>query len=109
MQAVLTTMPFVVAVYMVRDWQGELATEQAVGKATGLLAAVFCAAQLCTSFPWGLISDRIGRKVGGWVGVHGAMVAGLYGGRPLCMPLCHPCTHHTRPPAPSPHRSRCWS
>ena len=39
-------------------------TEAAVGSATGMLAAVFCAAQLVTSYPWGMISDRVGRKVG---------------------------------------------
>ncbi len=63
-------MPFVVAVYMVRDWEaadsgGAPVSEQAVGRATGFLAAVFCFAQLLTSFAWGSVSDRIGRKVGG--------------------------------------------
>lgn len=53
----------------VRDWEAaahgaEGVSEQAVGRATGLLAAMFCAAQLVTSYPWGHLSDRIGRKVG---------------------------------------------
>lgn len=70
-QGILVTMPFVVAVYMVRDWEaaasgGTPVSEQTVGKATGLLAAVFCFAQLLTSFAWGMVSDRIGRKV--WCG-----------------------------------------
>lgn len=54
------------AVYMVRDFQaaaGDAASEQAVGRATGMLAATFCAAQLVTSYPWGMVSDRVGRKV----------------------------------------------
>lgn len=63
-------MPFVLAVYMVRDWEaaasdGAPVSEQAVGRATGFLAAVFCFAQLLTSFAWGIVSDRIGRKVNG--------------------------------------------
>lgn len=71
-QAILVTMPFVVSVYMVRDWEaaahpGAPVSEQAVGRRTGLLAAVFCAAQLVTSMPWGLVSDRIGRKVRPWL------------------------------------------
>jgi MFS family permease len=53
---------------MVRDFEaassnGAAVSEQTVGKRTGLLAAVFCAAQLLTQLPWGLVSDRIGRKV----------------------------------------------
>ncbi|KAI3429316.1 hypothetical protein D9Q98_005411 [Chlorella vulgaris] len=66
-QALLTTLPFSVAVFMVRDFEaassnGAAVSEQTVGKRTGLLAAVFCAAQLLTQLPWGLVSDRIGRK-----------------------------------------------
>ncbi|PRW58585.1 glucuronokinase 1 isoform A [Chlorella sorokiniana] len=66
-QGILVTMPFVLAVYMVRDWEaaasgGAPVSEQAVGRATGFLAAVFCFAQLLTSFAWGIVSDRIGRK-----------------------------------------------
>lgn len=51
---------------MVRDFQtqtGGDTGEQVVGRLTGLLAATFCAAQLVTSYPWGMLSDRIGRKV----------------------------------------------
>ncbi|PSC76968.1 MFS general substrate transporter [Micractinium conductrix] len=60
-------MPFTLAVYMVRGFEstrnpGGEVTEAAVGSATGMLAAVFCAAQLVTSYPWGMISDRVGRK-----------------------------------------------
>lgn len=64
-QGILTTLPFTLAVYMVRDFEaegGHTPSEATVGRLTGLLAAVFCAAQLVTSYPWGIISDRVGRK-----------------------------------------------
>ncbi|KAL4425550.1 hypothetical protein ABPG75_009566 [Micractinium tetrahymenae] len=64
-QGILTTLPFTLAVYMVRDFEaegGRPPSEATVGRLTGLLAAVFCAAQLVTSYPWGIISDRVGRK-----------------------------------------------
>lgn len=67
LQGILTTLPFTLAVYMVRDFEaegGRPPSEATVGRLTGLLAAVFCAAQLVTSYPWGIISDRVGRKVG---------------------------------------------
>ncbi len=67
LQGILTTLPFTLAVYMVRDFQaqgGHPPDEATVGRLTGLLAAVFCAAQLVTSYPWGIVSDRVGRKVG---------------------------------------------
>ena len=38
--------------------------EQRVAQLTGLLTAAFSAAQLVTSYPLGVLSDRIGRKVG---------------------------------------------
>jgi MFS family permease len=55
---------------MVRDFEaarGGATSEAAVGRATGMLAAVFCAAQLVTQLPWGLVSDRIGRKVNAFI------------------------------------------
>ena len=101
-QALLTTLPFAVAVYMVRDFEaarsgGAAVSEQAVGRATGLLAAVFCAAQLLTSFPWGLVSDRIGRKVGRpwsllWVVSESGEVGGCH--PPTHLPNHHAHTHH---------------
>ena len=79
-QAILTTMPFTLAVYMVRNIEAAKAggdpaavSEAVVGRATGILSAVFCAAQLLTSYPLGMLSDRIGRKVG----VRGSSVGGL--------------------------------
>jgi MFS family permease len=64
-------MPFTLAVYMVRNIEAAKAggdpaavSEAVVGRATGILSAVFCAAQLLTSYPLGMLSDRIGRKVG---------------------------------------------
>jgi MFS family permease len=64
----LTTLPYVVSVYMVRDFLaaddpgGIPPSEDRVGVLTGLLGASFCSAQLLTSFPLGMLSDRIGRK-----------------------------------------------
>lgn len=75
LQGILTTLPFTLAVYMVRDFEsrgGAPPSEATVGRLTGLLAAVFCAAQLVTSYPWGLISDRVGRKVGRSAALRGA-------------------------------------
>lgn len=42
-----------------------------LGLYTGLLASAFCAAQFCSSVPWGMVSDRVGRKP--------CLVAGLFG------------------------------
>ena len=48
---------------MVRQYEGgHLANEERVARLTGLLAACFCGAQFLTSFAWGLLSDRVGRK-----------------------------------------------
>ena len=37
-------------------------TGDQLGYHAGLLAASFCGAQFCTAVPWGMISDRFGRK-----------------------------------------------
>eukprot|EP00878_Enallax_costatus_P030320 GHUV01033003.1.p1 GENE.GHUV01033003.1~~GHUV01033003.1.p1 ORF type:complete len:128 (+),score=8.04 GHUV01033003.1:622-1005(+) len=87
-QGVMLTMPFTVAVYMVRAflqqannssstqvpsginpaadvYNGGLAAvdEQLVGQLTGTLAAVYSFSQFTTSYAWGVVSNRIGRKV----------------------------------------------
>lgn len=62
--AVFLTLPYTLAVYMVRDFEGDKGTEGSVGRDTGLLAAAAAAAQCVTSFLWGAVSDSIGRKVG---------------------------------------------
>lgn len=61
-QALHTTMPYVVSVFMVRGFLGADADEEAVGYRVGLLGAAFCLAQTFTSYLLGLLSDRIGRK-----------------------------------------------
>jgi MFS family permease len=62
----MLTMPFTVAVYMVRAWlagSAAAADEGSVGRLTGLLAALYSFAQFTTSYAWGIFSTRFGRKV----------------------------------------------
>lgn len=87
-QGVMLTMPFTIAVYMVRGFlqqqqryegaflqdqqqqqggggHGAAAAgvdEKLVGQLTGALAAVYSLSQFTTSYAWGLASNRIGRK-----------------------------------------------
>jgi len=65
-QGIHTTLPYVVGVYMVRDFLSQGGTqgpsEKEIGFLTGILGACFCAAQFFTSYPLGKLSDRIGRK-----------------------------------------------
>jgi fucose permease len=67
-QGLHTTLPYVLSVYMVRAFlldQGGVdggADETAVGFKVGILGAAFCFSQTFTSYPLGLLSDRVGRK-----------------------------------------------
>lgn len=61
-QGIYITLPYTLAVYMVRHFEGESGTEESIGRNTGLLAATASAAQCMTSFLWGAISDYTGRK-----------------------------------------------
>eukprot|EP00200_Dunaliella_tertiolecta_P013041 CAMPEP_0202392632 /NCGR_PEP_ID=MMETSP1127-20130417/92481_1 /ASSEMBLY_ACC=CAM_ASM_000462 /TAXON_ID=3047 /ORGANISM="Dunaliella tertiolecta, Strain CCMP1320" /LENGTH=773 /DNA_ID=CAMNT_0048995161 /DNA_START=24 /DNA_END=2345 /DNA_ORIENTATION=- len=67
-QAITYSIPFTLAVFMVRRYEedklptGAVVDEQTIGRLTGLLAAAFSFAQFCTSLLWGLISNIIGRK-----------------------------------------------
>jgi MFS family permease len=47
-------------------------TGERLGYHAGLLAASFCGAQFCTSVPWGMISDRYGRRIAIILGTLGA-------------------------------------
>ena len=50
---------------MVRDFlaaDGSEPDEASVGQLVGLLGAAFCAAQLITAYPLGILSDRVGRR-----------------------------------------------
>lgn len=59
----MLTMPFTVAVYMVRAFLGGSGDEAQIGRLTGLLAAVYSFSQFTTSYAWGIFSSRFGRKV----------------------------------------------
>jgi MFS family permease len=59
----MLTMPFTVAVFMVRAFEGGQGDEAQIGRLTGLLAAVYSFAQFTTSYAWGVFSSRCGRKV----------------------------------------------
>ena len=87
-QGLVTTLPYVIAVYMVRDFlaaddPSNPPSEDRVGTFTGLLGACFCAAQLLTSYPLGLLSDRIGRRpiiiIGNISCILGSLAFGLSG------------------------------
>ncbi len=64
-QGMQMTLPFTIAVYMIRNFEsGESISEQRVSRLTGLLAAVYSSAQVCSPFglaccircePWLLI------------------------------------------------------
>jgi hypothetical protein len=71
-QGIFITVPFTLAAYMVRQWEGRAvpggeggASEEVVGRLAGLLAASAPAAQVLTAFAWGWTTDRIGSKVTG--------------------------------------------
>ena len=67
-QGLHTTLPYVLGVYMVRDYLSrdgdveEEPDEEVVGWMTGVLGACFCAAQFIMSYPLGKLSDSWGRK-----------------------------------------------
>lgn len=66
----MLTMPFTVAVFMVRAFEGGEGDEAQIGRMTGLLAAVYSFAQFTTSYAWGVFSSKFGRKVRtGWCSV----------------------------------------
>jgi MFS family permease len=48
-----------------------------LGYHVGILGAAFCGAQFCTSFLWGVISDRFGRKPAIVVGTIGTGIGML--------------------------------
>jgi MFS family permease len=68
-QGLTTTLPYVIAVYMIRDFlaakdpDGLPPSEEHVGTLTGILGAMFCFAQLLTSYPLGMLSDVVGRRL----------------------------------------------
>lgn len=47
-------------------------TGEALGYHAGLMAAAFCGAQFFTAVPWGMMSDRFGRKPAIIVGTIGS-------------------------------------
>lgn len=49
-------------------------TGDQLGYHAGILAASFCGAQFCSSVPWGILSDRFGRKPVVVIGTFGAAI-----------------------------------
>eukprot|EP00601_Ochromonadales_sp_CCMP2298_P027633 CAMPEP_0173293974 /NCGR_PEP_ID=MMETSP1143-20121109/13615_1 /TAXON_ID=483371 /ORGANISM="non described non described, Strain CCMP2298" /LENGTH=234 /DNA_ID=CAMNT_0014233599 /DNA_START=93 /DNA_END=797 /DNA_ORIENTATION=+ len=62
-------------------------TGEALGYHAGALAASFCAAQFITSVPWGMVSDRFGRKPAVVAGTLGAAVGMLVFGMAKTYPM----------------------
>lgn len=60
-QGVNFTVPFSIAVYMVRSFD-PAAGEELIARRTGYLASSFMLATFLVSIPWGYVSDRMGRK-----------------------------------------------
>lgn len=70
----MLTLPFTVAVFMVRSFLGSSGStpgEAEVGRLTGGLAAFYSFSQFTLSYAWGIISSRYGRKVGKYL--HGVL------------------------------------
>ncbi|KAJ7523063.1 hypothetical protein O6H91_18G036000 [Diphasiastrum complanatum] len=61
-QGFQTTMLFPMLVFMVERYGLDGGNEQSIGKYAGILASLFPFAQFCTSWMWGAVSDRTGRK-----------------------------------------------
>eukprot|EP00873_Tetraselmis_striata_P045985 jgi/Tetstr1/466249/TSEL_010805.t1 len=59
-QAIQVTLPYTIAVFMVRDYG--FTDEQEVSQRTGLMASYYCLAMFLTAYFWGKFSDRFGRK-----------------------------------------------
>eukprot|EP00873_Tetraselmis_striata_P027647 jgi/Tetstr1/447911/TSEL_035219.t1 len=59
-QGFQVTLPYTVAVYMVRNFGYE--DEAEVSRKTGLMASYYCLAMFLTSYLWGKVSDTYGRK-----------------------------------------------
>ncbi|KAL0030078.1 hypothetical protein WJX79_005565 [Trebouxia sp. C0005] len=56
------TLPYTLSVFMVRSFLGSSASEERVGRNTGILAAAASVGQTLSAFMWGAVSDRVGRK-----------------------------------------------
>lgn len=61
-QGIQITLPYTLAVFLVRHFEAGQ-SEERIGRLTGILAASFSAAQFFTSYLWGVFMDRFGRKV----------------------------------------------
>jgi hypothetical protein len=59
--AVFVTMPFTTLIYMCQDLKPD-ASPEALSRWTGLLASLSNLGMFVTSIPWGLASDRLGRR-----------------------------------------------
>jgi MFS family permease len=78
--AVFVTMPFTTFVYMVQDFYPD-ASPAVNSRRTGLLASLSNLSMFFTSIPWGLVTDRRGRRgvlnVGNWTASASVLLLGL--------------------------------
>lgn len=78
-EAFIATFLFPFAAFMVEDFHVVSRSED-IGYYAGILASVFFGAQFCTSFFWGHISDKVGRKLAMLTGLVGSVVGlGVFG------------------------------
>lgn len=90
MYAVNVLFPFVA--FMVEDmgYQGN-----ELGYHAGLLAAAFCFSQFLTAVPWGMVSDRFGRKPTIIIGTLGSGIGMLMFGLAKTFPQGNQRSHGT--------------
>ncbi|CAL8469413.1 g8954 [Coccomyxa elongata] len=60
-QGIQITLAYNIGVFVVRHFCHD-ETEERIGELTGILASAFSTAQLTTSYFWGVMTDKIGRK-----------------------------------------------
>eukprot|EP01025_Chloroclados_australasicus_P020037 TRINITY_DN2106_c0_g1_i14.p1 TRINITY_DN2106_c0_g1~~TRINITY_DN2106_c0_g1_i14.p1 ORF type:complete len:492 (+),score=61.13 TRINITY_DN2106_c0_g1_i14:227-1702(+) len=88
-QGIQVTLALTIGVYMVRHFMDENTAESQISLLTGLLGAMFTISQFCTAYGWGLLSDRIGRKLVLQIGNLSCMLSMLlFGLSPMYVLAC---------------------